>query len=308
MIPRTRAAWHGLTTTALVLAVCAVVAAFAFGALVRARAELSPLTGRTRGEVTGVDQKVWTVDVSWVLSSGRRVAATVPLEAPPPETGVAVLVAYDPANPSHAVIPGAALVAEADRASGELLFVLVVMVLVAVISAWRAATRVRLPRRHVESVSMRRIRVQKGLLARSWLETERTPRRWIPVYFDPSLVVLATPSPVRLYGDPWRDRLVAAEIAGTVLYPSGPVTKAEPRGRRVDNPSQVDDSVRSRAVTTRGAVRQTRADAALVVPAPLVGLLWSYVDGGGFPSWLAATLISAALALWLAALRGSDPS
>jgi membrane protein YdbS with pleckstrin-like domain len=76
----------------------------------------------------------------------------------------------------------------------------------------------------------------------------------------------------------------------------------------VDNPSEVDDSVRARAVTVRGLLRQLRADIVLIVPAPLMGLVWAYLDGGGVWSWLGASVITAALALWLGALRGSDPS
>jgi hypothetical protein len=54
--------------------------------------------------------------------------------------------------------------------------------------------------------------------------------------------------------------------------------------------------------------RQLRADLPLVVPAPFIGLLWTYVDRGGLNTWLEVTALTAALGLWLAALRGSDPS
>ena len=45
-----------------------------------------------------------------------------------------------------------------------------------------------------------------------------------------------------------------------------------------------------------------------MVPAPFIGLLWTYVDRGGALTWLGATALTAALGLWLGALRGSDPS
>jgi hypothetical protein len=54
--------------------------------------------------------------------------------------------------------------------------------------------------------------------------------------------------------------------------------------------------------------RQLRADLPLVVPAPFVGLLWTYVGRGGLNTWLEVTALIAALSLWLATLRGSDPS
>ena len=54
--------------------------------------------------------------------------------------------------------------------------------------------------------------------------------------------------------------------------------------------------------------RQLRVDAALLVPVPLVGVLWAYLDDGGFTGWLGACAVTGALVLWWAALRGADPS
>lgn len=306
MTGRPRALRHGLAATALVLVVCGVVAAFTLATATRARAELSQLTGRAHGVVSSTAAS--TAEVSWTLPNDARATATVRLAVSPPKVGTQLQIGYDPASPGHAVIPGAELLSDADRATSELAVILIVVVVILLASGLRVATRARLSRRPAREVRLRRVRVQAGLLARSWLETEDLPRRWIPVYFDPVLVTLPTPSSVRVYGDPWRNRLVAAEIGGTVVYPSGRVVKSDPRGRRVDNPSEVDESVQSRAVTVGGPLRQLQADAVLIVPAPLIGLLWSYLDGDGVASWLGASAIMAAVALWLAALRGSDPS
>jgi hypothetical protein len=308
MVIRTRAVRHGLAATALVLVVCASVAGFAAVTLAGARSELGPLTSRGQAHVTRVDQDADTADVAWSLPSGPEAHATVQLDGTPPRVGATVPVGYDPQAPSRAVIPGASALIAADRASGELLFVVIAAVLMLLVTAVRLVSRLGLTRRPTVRVPVRRVRIQAGLMARSWLETEDLPRRWIPVYFDPVLVTLATPSTVTLHGDPRRHRLVAAVVDGVVLYPSGRVVREDPRGRRVDNPSEIDDSVRSRAVTTGGLVRQLRADLVLVVPAPVIGLLWAFLDGGGVWSWLGATVVTAALALWLAALRGSDPS
>jgi hypothetical protein len=301
---RTRAVRHCLAAAALVLAVCAVVAVFSALTLASARADLAPLTARAQARVSAVDHDADTATITWGPSS----RATVVLDATTPPVGATVPVGYDPSDPSHAVIPGAASLIAADRSSGELLFIAIVALVMIIASLARLLSRLRLTRRPQVRVPVRRVRIQSGLMARSWLETEDLPRRWIPVYFDPVLVTLPTPSTVALHGDPRRNRLVAAVIDGTVLYPSGRVVKDDPRGRRTDNPSEVDDSVRARAVTTTGLLPQLRADAVLIVPAPLIGLLWAFLDGGGVWSWLGATVITAALALWLAALRGSDPS
>jgi hypothetical protein len=111
-----------------------------------------------------------------------------------------------------------------------------------------------------------------------------------------------------LYGDPARDRLVAAEVAGVLLAPSGRVSTVEPRGRRIDNPASPDQHAVTRAASANRWSRQLRADAALLVPAPVVGLFWAYLAGGGGAVWLATTVITATFGLWWAALRGSDPS
>ena len=305
---RTRAVRHGLVAAVLVLVVCAAVAAFSALTLATARSDVAPLTARATAQVTRVDHDADTATVAWPLPAGSQAQATVQLDDTPPKPGFTVPVAYDPASPSHAVMPGAATLVAADRSSGELLFIAIVAVVMLLATAVRLLSRLRLTNRPTVRIPVRRVRIQSGLMARSWLETEDLPRRWIPVYFEPALITLPTPTTISLFGDPRRNRLVAAVVDGTVLYPSGRVVKDDPRGRRVDNPSEVDDSVRARAVTSRGLLRQLRTDAVLIVPAPVVGLLWAFLDGGGVWSWLGATVITAALALWLAALRGSDPS
>jgi hypothetical protein len=115
---------------------------------------------------------------------------------------------------------------------------------------------------------------------------------------------MPAPTTVRARGN----RLIAAEIPGAMLYPSGRVRRVEPQGRRTDSPAQPDAYTAGRAAAAARWHRQLRVDAALVVPAPLVGLLWTYLAGGGVTSWLDATAMTAAVALWWAAIRGSDPS
>jgi hypothetical protein len=132
------------------------------------------------------------------------------------------------------------------------------------------------------------------------------------VHFDPVLVGLPAPTTVRLHGDPRRDRLVAATVPAPdgdhPLVPAGPVRLTEPRGHRTDNPSRPDDTAPARSAALARMSRQLRADLPLVVPAPFIGLLWTYVDRGDVSTWLGATALSAALGLWVGAVRGSDPS
>ncbi|MPZ66750.1 MAG: hypothetical protein GEU83_14995 [Pseudonocardiaceae bacterium] len=78
-------------------------------------------------------------------------------------------------------------------------------------------------------------------------------------------------------------------------------------GRCVDNPARPDADTARRA---REATlwRHLRVDLALAIPAPLVGLFWAYLDGGGVGSWTGATAVAAVVAMWTGAYRGSDPS
>lgn len=144
---------------------------------------------------------------------------------------------------------------------------------------------------------VRRVRQQHRLESRSWLEFGVDGRnRWLPVYFDPELV---------------RSAQAAGELSGRAvcfdglrLYPAGRVRDSEPDGRLVDNPSRPDPA----AGTRTGTGRRLLFDAQSAVAAPFAALLWVYVAGGGIPAFAAATIIAAALATWLAAIRGSDPS
>lgn len=302
----TRAFRYGLVTTGLVLAVCAVLAVVAGTTLAAASRQLDAATRRTFGTISAVDGH--RVDVRWTPEGGTERTDPVLLAGSPPLVGTRTEVAYDPDAPGTPLVPGAAVLADADSSLGTLYLTATVAGLVVVMGGGHLVSRRRAAAQPVRSVPARRVRVQAGLIARSWLETETVPRRWIPVHFDPLLVGLPSPVTMRLHGDPLRDRLVAAEVEGRVLHASGPVRTQEPRGRRTDNPSAPDTATLQRMARLALLHRQFRADLPLLIPAPIVALLWTYVEGGGPATWAAATALLAALGLWLAAVRGSDPS
>ena len=207
-------------------------------------------------------------------------------------------VAFDPADPSRAVIPGADQLVATDRALGGVTFPAAVALLVLVAGLVRVLLAARSVRSAPVAVPVRRIRLQSGLMVRSWLEIDGPVERWLPVYYDPVLVTLPSPVDVELRGGR------VAVIDGVTVYPSGrPVTK-HPRGRRIDNPVQPDPET----VAPRGLVPQLRVDAVFMAPAPFVGLFWAYVDNSGFTGWITSSVVAAALGLWWGAFRGSDPS
>src|SRR5690349_18140715 len=54
--------------------------------------------------------------------------------------------------------------------------------------------------------------------------------------------------------------------------------------------------------------RQFRVDAGVLAAAPILGLLWAYVDDGGKASFLLATVLAGAALFWVPTVRGSDPT
>ncbi|WP_067663720.1 hypothetical protein [Nocardia miyunensis] len=150
-------------------------------------------------------------------------------------------------------------------------------------------------------LSCRRIRQQHRLLSRSWLELAANGRtRWLPVYFDPSLVT-ATDSTAE-----FRDGTVRFD--GVRLYPSGPVREREPLGRLHDNPTRPDPEGPAHAADASRFTRRLLLDGQFAVAAPFAALLWVYVAGGGFPAFIGAATVAAGVAVWFSAIRGSDPS
>lgn len=291
MRSRVRALRHGVLATAIVLFVCLLVGVFSWLSYSDDRAALSSLTSREVGEVVSYSDGF--VEVRWPSGSAR-----VPYEDGARFVGRQTQVAFDPADPSRAVIPGSDLFLETDRALGGVTFSLAVALLVVFAGLVRVLLAVRSVRGDAVTVTVRRIRLQSGLMVRSWLEIDGPAERWLPVFYDPVLVALPSPVDVELRGGR------VAVVDGVTIYPAGrPVTK-HPRGRRLDNPAQPDPETRA----PRGLLAQLRVDAVFMVPAPFVGMFWAYLDDSGFTGWITATLIAAVLGLWWCAFRGSDPS
>ncbi|MBF6173494.1 hypothetical protein [Nocardia blacklockiae] len=147
----------------------------------------------------------------------------------------------------------------------------------------------------------KRVRQQHRLVSRSWLELEVDGRiRWLPVYFDPALVTLGAVTA--------RTGKGAVRIGSLRLYPSGALRDSEPPGRLTDNPTRPDPDGPAHAERSARFGRRLLLDAQFCLAAPFAGLFWVYVAGGGLAAFVGATTVGAAVAVWLAAVRGSDPS
>ena len=174
----------------------------------------------------------------------------------------------------------------AVRATLDQFSALVVVALAVVVyTAFRMLVAVR---RVPADQSIRRVRQQHRLTSRSWIEHEGT---WRPVYFDPALVTLQTPT--RTFPR---------------LYPAGRVRHSEPPGKLIENPTRPDPDGAVRAVAAASPLRRLILDAQQAIAAPFIGLMWVYIDGGGVIAFACATIVAAAAAIWLAAINGSDPS
>lgn len=298
---QTRAVRHGLLTTVVLVAVLVVLGVLGLRT-VRAGADLlAPLTARAAATVTATSHSL--ASVTFTDSQGQKASAQVPVASTPvsPTT-----VAYDPADPSRVALPETPALAAADQATTHLAVLGLLLVVALGISVARVLTRARLRRLPPQVLTLRRVRQQNRLVSRSWIElvgVSPTPR--FPVYFDPALVTLDSPARLPVHGT---GALRALQLEGRWVYPSGRVRTAEPKGRLVDNPTRSGADAAERARTATPLRRSLVLDAVLMVPAPIVGLFWVFLDGGGILAWLGATVVVAATALWGASVLGSDPS
>lgn len=253
---------------------------------------------------TGLGPDARDLEVTWTDDTGAARTSTIrPAGAGDVPVGARLEVRYRPGDPGRVFVTG-------DRTSaeiGDLTFGIVIaglLVVGAVVaSAVHVARRLSVERRPAVSLPASYVRSRVGLAHRSWLVVEDAGRSWwISVHWEPVLADLAPETPVAVHGRPSRDRLVVADVAGTPVWPAGRRRTEPPRGE-VDESR--DDPEPTRDVSL---VRHFRADAGLVAAAPVLGLLWAYVDDGGPTSWLLATVLSGAALLWVPTVRGSDPT
>ncbi|MCW2581920.1 MAG: hypothetical protein JWQ53_710 [Klenkia sp.] len=229
-----------------------------------------------------------------VLRSAQEVAADTP-----------VAVQYDPA----ALGSGSNRVyADGDAAHGAvgdvvfgLVLVLLVLLVVTALTTWRLVSRARMARRPTTAVTATHLLVGRGLLVRSWLElVTPTGVRWLPVHWAPELDRLPPDSAALVHGDP-SSSLVLPVVGGQQVWPSGRLRRSAPRGDTRQAPVDPDAG-------PVGMGRQVRGDVVVTVLAPVLGLLWAYVDGSGAAGFAVATALSVPVLFWLPQLLGSDPS
>ena len=273
-----------------------------------AREPLAAATATAPATVTatGTAPEGRGLEVVFADAAGAERTGLVELARPlPVPVGAALTVRYDPSAPAGARAlvhtDGDAADSTAEGVVFGLVLVVLVLVVVAALTLARLLGRPRLRSRPTTVVPATHVMASQGLLVRSWLElTTAAGRRWLPVHWAPELERLTPGSRVTLHGDPARDSLALPVLDGAEVWPSGRLRSSEPRGQ-VRQAPVVPDAVEL------GMARQARADGVLPFLAPVLGLLWSYVNSDGVPGFLTATALSAAVLFWLQQLLGSDP-
>ena len=267
----------------------------------------APLDAATAGGVARVVAAGQAPDgrgVSVTIDSQRTGVLVLarPQDVP---AGATVAVRYDPASPVDATKVyadgDAAHTAVQDTVYGLAVVVLVLLVAPAV-TALRVRSRLRLRTAPVMTVSATRVVNRRGLAVRSWLELD-TPagRRWLPVHWSPELAGLEPDSTISVLGNPVGGRLVLPVVDGAEVWPSGRLRAREPRG-------EMRTATPGTAPREAGWGRQVRSDVVVIAAAPLLGLLWAYLDESGVGGFVVATLLAAAVLFWLTQLIGSDPA
>lgn len=188
--------------------------------------------------------------------------------------------------------------------------VLVALVVVAV-SAWRLVPARAAARRVLavqgERVTVRRVRVQHRMSSRGFLEVTETDGSvsWWPVLFSTDLLALTPGAAARRAK--WGGVGAFLVDPDHLVLPAGR-RRGRPRGTLVDAPRLNDDDLRERRARFGSLRRRILLDAPAAAGAPVVGLLWVLVAGGGIAAFVAATVLAAVVAVWASAISGSDPS
>jgi hypothetical protein len=219
--------------------------------------------------------------------------------------GTKVLVRYGPAqtgaSPDPVYAAGDATTRAGQDIAGGMVIIAGLLVGAVVLTLVMVLSRRRLRRRARSTATATRLVVRRGLLVRSWLEldTSRGPR-WVPVFWIPELATLAPDTRIDVHGDAAGDRLVLPVVHGAEVWPSGRVRARPPRGaQRTPRPQTPAPRI--------GMARQARVDAVVVGAAPLLGLLWAYVDRSGASGFAVATALAAVVSFWAFQVLGSDP-
>lgn len=306
---------HLAIATAPLLVIGIVLLAVLFGRFAAAAEPIRAATAEATATVTnaglGADAK--EVQLTWTDAAGAKHVNQVRVpEVSGVRTGGQVVLKYVPSDPARIVVNGDELTIRVRDLAFGIFVTLGVLLVALVVTVVHVGRRLAAERRPATNLPVSYARSKRGLLQRAWLIVEDGGRDWwIPVHWEPAVAPTVIKRNLPVHGRPSAHRVTVVDLDGTPVWQSGRRRSTEPAGDivRPTPRSPADKRVaEAETPTATGLLRQFRVDAALVVVAPLLGLLWAYVDGSGTGGFLASTLLMLGILLWLPALLGSDPT
>lgn len=218
--------------------------------------------------------------------------------------GAKTTLHYDPNNTDRVYVAG-------DSTSvrlGSILYgigLVAALLLIAVVSTVVRVARRRTAERRPEGARQFTVAHSRwGLITRTWLKLREGEQSWwVPVYWDPALDSVNPNKAYPLHGLPDQRTLLVANVNGTPIWPAGRRRARQPRGEIVEDPGPRAGGPRAISL-----LRHLRGDIALVLAAPLLGLLWAYLDETGAAGFWVSTAVFVGVLSWIPSLYASDPS
>jgi hypothetical protein len=285
---------------------------------VSAAAPVRQATGTATATVTraGLGPGADEVELRWTDSRGAQHVSRVRVPGGGEvRIGSTVTLHYVPSDLGRVYVGGDVTYTRLRTLAFDAFLVALLLVVVATVSAVHVARRLAAERRPGRAMPVTHARHRRGLVQRSWLLLTDAGREWwVPVHWEPALDSVPAKTPCTVHGGPGTDRVVAVDVHGTPVWQSGRkravpppgevVTAAPPSSKAARRRTEEAAGVRSPA----GLARQLRADAPLLTVAPMLGLLWAYLDSSGLAGFVGSTLLMACVLFWLPSIFGSDPT
>jgi len=307
-----------LSVLPLVVICLTLSAVLLAGAVVLAN-ERAPATATAKATVSKAGVGSEGLEFDWTDQAGARHHGRLVFpQIAAVRKDATILLHYAPGDPSrYWAVGDADYVRQTNLVSG-LLFALLVLVVGVLTTGFRLWRRVVAERRPAHTHPVRWAQYRRGLIRRSWLVIEDAKREWwVPVYWEPELATLLVGTPCRVHGNPALDRLLVIDVHGTLVWPSGRRRPAKPRRKG----EWVEGGVRWTKTAERQREREggpepeqvplsrhLTGDVALVLPAPVLGIIWAYLDRSGLAGFAIGTALVASVLFWVPGVFGSDPT
>jgi hypothetical protein len=263
---------------------------------------------------TGLDNGT-AVEMRWTDSRGQQHLSR--LRVPNSgriRPGETVTLRYVPSDPALVFVGGDATYLLLRDLAYDIFIVALVVLVATAVSAVHVVRRLAAERRPGRTVPATYARSRRGLIHRGWLLLADADREWwVPVHWEPALASMLAKTPCTVHGRPLIDRVVVVDVHRTPVWQSGRKRPVAPGGEVITTATPWSKAAQRRTEEAQASPpvslgRQLRVDAALLAAAPLLGLLWAYLDGSGRAGFAGGTLVLACVLFWLPSIFGSDPT